>query len=512
MGEDKVKVLIVDDEFIMRQGLRYMIDWETEGYEIVGEAVNGQEALERIKELSPHIVICDVVMPLMDGVDFTVAVHHMYPHIQMIILSGYDNFEYVKQTLMNGVVDYILKPTLTPKELLDVLKKAVDRIPGQHFTNNTGSIDYSEVLKRVLLTRDTEEIPVLATELTASSYIMYAVNISQADECETDYSEALLKRIERSMQDFSGFHYLSTLLHEEQFCILFGYEMSQRGSLRIKLEKLHGQLGLICKSVVSVISRSYMNLDETGRIYQEDLARSGDLPFYFPDKTMFVMDSEKNLLNGNSERLDFSKYNRLLIGEQYRQAADQFLKYNNSLLENHMDVRRMKNQTKNMYQVFLEQIQITDEQRDERFYQFGQKIDHAYKGDDYRLVVEEGFEELITLASAQLAQVDGRMNQITEYIEQHYQEDIKLEDLAEKFGYSYHYLSAYFNQQVKEGFNDYLNRVRINKACKLLQDPSISVAQVSEMVGYLGHSYFCRVFKKYTGSTPTEWRRNSIEK
>ena len=95
----------------------------------MGEAANGKDAMDQIEKLQPQIVISDVVMPLMDGVDFTVAVHHRYPHIQMIILSGYDNFEYVKQTLMQGVVDYILKPTLTPHELLGVLQKAAARIP-----------------------------------------------------------------------------------------------------------------------------------------------------------------------------------------------------------------------------------------------------------------------------------------------------------------------------------------------------------------------------------------------
>ena len=98
----------------------------------MGEAANGKDAMDQIEKLQPQIVLSDVVMPLMDGVDFTVAVHHRYPHIQMIILSGYDNFEYVKQTLMQGVVDYILKPTLTPHELLGVLQKAAARIPGWH--------------------------------------------------------------------------------------------------------------------------------------------------------------------------------------------------------------------------------------------------------------------------------------------------------------------------------------------------------------------------------------------
>lgn len=117
----------------------------------MGEAANGKDAMDQIEKLQPQIVLSDVVMPLMDGVDFTVAVHHRYPHIQMIILSGYDNFEYVKQTLMQGVVDYILKPTLTPHELLGVLQKAAARIPGWHPDHAMTGETAEELLKELLL-------------------------------------------------------------------------------------------------------------------------------------------------------------------------------------------------------------------------------------------------------------------------------------------------------------------------------------------------------------------------
>lgn len=129
-GIEMIKVLIADDEYIMRQGLKYIINWEDEGYEIVGEASNGQEAFALTQELCPHIVICDIVMPVLDGVDFSQLIHENYPNIQLIILSGYDKFEYVKNTLMNGAVDYILKPTLTPDGMRSTLKKASERIPG----------------------------------------------------------------------------------------------------------------------------------------------------------------------------------------------------------------------------------------------------------------------------------------------------------------------------------------------------------------------------------------------
>ena len=125
-----IRVLIVDDEYIMRQGLKYMIHWEQEGYEIVGEATNGNEALRLTEELKPHIIISDIVMSVMDGVAFTEMVHKIYPDIAIIILSGYDKFEYVKKTLTNGAIDYILKPTLNEEELLNVLEKAAQKIPG----------------------------------------------------------------------------------------------------------------------------------------------------------------------------------------------------------------------------------------------------------------------------------------------------------------------------------------------------------------------------------------------
>ena len=130
MNKDYCKVLIVEDEFIMRQGIKHMIEWEKEGFAIVGEATNGEEALKLIDNLKPNIVISDIVMPILNGVDFSRIVQKKYPEVQLIILSSYDNFEYVKDTLLSGAVDYILKPTLTTNQLLVTLNKAVDRIPG----------------------------------------------------------------------------------------------------------------------------------------------------------------------------------------------------------------------------------------------------------------------------------------------------------------------------------------------------------------------------------------------
>ena len=189
-----IKVLIVDDEYIMRQGLKYMIDWEQEGFTICGEATNGNEALRMIEELQPHIVISDIVMPVLDGVDFSELVHKMYPQIQIIILSGYDKFDYVKRTLLNGVVDYILKPTLTRQELINVLHNAMDRLPGYLINDSNKTVSHEHLLERYLLGLDKElDYSLFLDVFNTSQYRVYSVNIKKEGRNGKDISSALYK-------------------------------------------------------------------------------------------------------------------------------------------------------------------------------------------------------------------------------------------------------------------------------------------------------------------------------
>src|SRR4051794_2715242 len=113
---------------LIRQGIKHYINWEQEGFMIVGEASNGREALKLIEATKPHIIITDIVMPIMDGEELTRIVKSKYPDIEIIILSSFGEFDYVRSTFQSGVVDYILKPKLDASALLDVLNKAVSRM------------------------------------------------------------------------------------------------------------------------------------------------------------------------------------------------------------------------------------------------------------------------------------------------------------------------------------------------------------------------------------------------
>ena len=128
---------------------------------------------------------------------------------------------------------------------------------------------------------------------------------------------------------------------------------------------------------------------------------------------------------------------------------------------------------------------------------------------DFLKKLDEILDEIKKAFAENMTGTDRVMNKITKHILEHYMEPLDLDSLAKEFNYNYNYLSSYFNSKNKEGFSGYLNKIRIEKSCEILKKEDIPISDVSSMVGYSDHSYFCRVFKKTTGYTPSVYRRRS---
>ncbi len=169
-------------------------------------------------------------------------------------------------------------------------------------------------------------------------------------------------------------------------------------------------------------------------------------------------------------------------------------------------IQDLKSLTKNAVYHFLDVLDLEEAEQDRYRSELFQAIDGARCLEAYL----EGLEQvrlLLIRLSAGAAPSDQRMEEIVAFIRAHYKEELHLEDIATRFSFNYSYLSAFFNSQMRESFNDYLNRIRIEKACELLHQQNKSIAEISKEVGYSEHSYFCRVFRKVTGKTPSSWRR-----
>lgn len=142
------KVLIVDDEPVIRFGLKASIDWKTEGLDLIGDYPNGEEALRAIQSVQPDILITDIKMPLMDGITLMKHAIERYPHLKVILVSSYNDFEYVREGLRLGAVDYILKPTLEPEDLLQLLRNTIKKIHQEkNIESKLSQIEDSNVLE-----------------------------------------------------------------------------------------------------------------------------------------------------------------------------------------------------------------------------------------------------------------------------------------------------------------------------------------------------------------------------
>ena len=520
-----IKVMIVDDELIMRQGLKYMIDWPAEGFEIVAEAGNGREALELVRTFAPDIVFADVVMPQMDGVKFTHAVHEMYPETAIIILSGYDRFEYVKQTILDGAVDYILKPTLNRQILREALRKAVEKLPEER-RNPEGYVDPNRLLAQLLGEAgrmDESRTNELAARLAdcvcgsfgntpaGAGYRLYAVWTGQwhtrGEETPRGLTELILHRLERecgqsetgrSADDEDCRILAVTALRGNPVVALLGARMGRERQLEAKASELQEGLVALAPGLFGMLGPQFSSLSEIPVLWEREVLPKQELAFYLKEGTLLT-EAEPA---GRPSRFDFAGYSRLLEGRRFAEAITLLKGYLEEAGSCRMDSFGLKNQAKNLIYTFLDYVPQSDEFRQESF----RRINEAASYEAFAGYMEEFYGKLAELTGRDENAPDEKMERILAYLEEHYREELGLEQVADRFHYSYSYLSNCFKEQMHMGFVDYLNRLRIEKACTLLSTTDLSVAQISEAVGYSEHSYFCRVFKKLTGRTPSNWR------
>lgn len=503
-----IDVLIVDDEYIMRQGLRYMISWEEEGFHIVGEASNGQEALTLLETLRPQIVLCDVVMPLMDGIDFVTSVHKLYPSIEILVLSGYDKFDYVRRTLLNGASDYILKPTLNPQVLRQSLQNAVQRLPAavldQH--TDTAVLDGGRMLEQYLLGLDLpKSFDTLRGQLASPCFHLYAVDIALENATRKPLHDILLQKIFRETAAFSQAQTLVFTLQESVACILFCHAHRDL-TVENFAQALSIQLAQLSDQVFALFSAPFRELTQVRTIYQQEMAPYFGLKFYYFHLSLLCTSDILPGCLAKPSQFHIFKITTCIENRQFGQAIELLYQSNRTALQDLASIQDLKSLTKNAIYHFLDVLDLEETEQDRYRNELFQTIDGASCLSAYL----EGLDHvraLLTQLSTSAAPSDQRMEEIVAYIRAHYNEELHLEDIATRFSFNYSYLSAFFNSQMRESFNDYLNRIRIEKACELLHEQSKSIAEISKEVGYSEHSYFCRVFRKVTGKTPSSWRR-----
>ncbi|MCH5348057.1 MAG: response regulator transcription factor [Oscillospiraceae bacterium] len=500
-----IKVLLVDDEPNVRQGVKMMIPWQELGLEVIGEGEDGDDGLSKILELAPDIVIADVKMPGMTGIQMIDAAKKSGFNGKCLILSGYSDFTYAKEAMSLGVKQFILKP-VDEDELIDALKALREEIAGDErnkITMEHGSEYMSEKLLQALLLGDDKVIE--SSELTAYDYDNYTAAIITASENMTaEEKNTVLITIKKRLEDESGadvtapgFSGMTAALFKDK----------SRGKLMEYLSALSKeyseQIFITVGGTVSEmtdIKRSYHEADELfknrfrylhrGIVSAETL--SGDI--YEGSETDEIIDRiyaymEINDIDRLNEALE--RFRASLCGGSY---TAERIKVTCITTVMEIKSRLVKNIGDKKTEQFL---------NDELIDKIGEKT---------------SLFDIIELLKTTLTEISnthfGRttkstMERVVQYIRSNYNSELRLEQLAAIFGYNRAYLGKVFHQYTGENFNNYLDSIRITEAKRLLEMDEYKVYEVAEMVGYTNINYFHNKFKKYVGISPLSYKRQS---
>lgn len=510
------KILIIDDEFIMRQGIKYMTDWEKEGFKIIGQASNGQEAIELIKKEQPHIIISDIVMPQINGIELSQYIQNNYPDISIIILSSYSDFEYVKSSFQNGAIDYILKPTLELDSLLSTLKKAASRI--NNFTLSSSNAQHIEtILKRLILGFNSDiNFNELNEIFIHDNFYLFGIN---AKKLFKDYKERakLITQLVSELEEFfsSKFTkaiYKTIVLDNEIVLCLINLKHENNSKLIYDLQIFSENFSINFPNSFLVLSKFFNSIKEIKYVYDEDFLFLCSQYFFNKESCFYLSHDYTEISNGKS--FNFKSFAELMSSFNITTAFDMLLDYISQVIINKNSTEfELKNILQNCtYNAIsnFETLNIDNFEINSLKHKFFMQIDQAIYAEDLITICKEIRDTFKEFTHTYENTFNSHMiNKIIQYIQLNYAEPLTLTDVSKKFNFNYYYLSSYFSSHNQEGFNEFLNKIRIEKACEFLKK-DISISTVSSMVGYSDQSYFSKVFKKFTGFTPSSYRKSHI--
>ena len=470
-----LRVVLADDENKVILLMQKLIDWEALGYEIAGTANDGLRALELVREKQPHLLITDVRMPGCDGIELIQRAKALQPKLHFIVISGYRKFEYAQNALKYGVEDYLLKP-LKQEELTGILLRLKEKM-GQEaaleFQLKRSGEHQQELLLDALLGTAERGTSFLSAGQANGEYGFhfgsgtYAAAVIRVDvpdaESYQDGYRILLRHALEIVRRESGLlteEFAASLGHAGIAVLLYlrAYHAVEVTQCFTKIRKeIENQRDLFWNVQATVCLGSRRDsLEQAGESMREALWLCRDRLCRPPD------------LNGQ------------MVEDWFRQ-----------VLEACLYGMRQSGETE----------APLEEEMDKRFWHC---TDMAAV---YRLLRQGIQAEIQRLKEAKALREMRPITEAKHYIQQHYQEALRLEDVSTAVGFNATYFSTLFKKETGQNFMDYLTELRISKAKELLCGEELSVQDVAEQVGYRDLKYFSRLFKKLTGVSPSDYKK-----
>lgn len=511
------RILIVDDEFLVRLGLKTTIDWKAHGYQVVGEASNGHEALEMVETLKPDIILADIKMPSMDGLEFIARVKELSGDMSFIILTNYESFQYAKRAMQLGVSQYLLKSEINPEVLLSALEsirqghtenaqrkhgdgwermKYLSRNLSRGQINSTIAPERLEMPEEGLFPKD--------------SYVVlkYFCNISSMTEQSINMlSKTMISLVEA---EYPGLTYCEIIFQMHYYMTMIvpcgGIEeinayFSEKSQLIAR--KIKYYFGSVMRGG---ISENRGSAEIPKMLNQAENARRR---CFFGKEPFIVFDSGFQVSLKEMERVHVSstKLTRMLSEGNF----DELLAYVHqifSVLRAQMNYSNVKHAFFDFLSCAKSHLEKLDENTRQilakRFdYDNWNALTSIDEAEDY---ICDALEMLIQRNSENGSEYSVSVRKSISFIEENYGKNITLQDVADHVSITKNYLSMLFKQETGINFVAYLNRFRIEKAKQLLTTTNMKIYEIADHIGFYSPYYFSKVFKEITRMQCKEYR------
>ena len=509
-----IKVFLVEDEFAIREGIRRTVNWEKEGFVLCGEAGDGEMAYPLILKEKPEILITDIRMPFMDGLELCRLVKEALPSVRILILSGYDDFSYAQEAIRIGVEEYLLKP-LSEEMLLTKLRAVAEKIREEQASERAieqYQIEREEIryLERQQFFRDIVDGKVtvqqslskgkeLGVEITSA---WYGVVLVQIREKEEHYAPG-----GRSAREEEMLAFLRELRERLPFLLLYEHT-DGAGCLIVKAD-----------SEEEILARQETVIGEL----QAEAQNHRDAIYFIAtgcpvDRLRDIRQSYREAVKMFAERYVYDESRVFRYGEKKAPAAVFGENGRSGINFRNLDAGRISQKYITNFMRGGSAAE-TDDFVADFFAGMGEEADKVIGGSEAAGSRAQTYEESKRCLKEILDKVTELRNQTAErkynrlirdaqaYIEKNYASgDISLQSVAASVGVSPNHFSSIFRQETGETFIDFLTHIRMEHAKELLLCTPMRTAEIGFEVGYNDPHYFSYAFRKVAGMSPREFR------
>lgn len=524
-----IQVLIVDDEEIIRRGIRNKIAKLNGNYEVIGEASDGEEALVKAMTLCPDVIITDIKMPKLDGLMLIEKIAKQLQNTLFIIVSGYQDFSYAQKALKLGVCDYLLKP-IDNAEFQALLDRLMDRfqLRERHgelirsLKNQTGDAVYQQKNHDFMnLMRDDssavatvgrygfnseEPVRVCVVKIKTAGEIFAAPNAALACVACANLFEQVLS-VETECFAFHNFD-----ITDRFYCLIFG-DYEEKRIVEWTQQAISKTLAAVDTHLCAYIGKPVENILHVQLAFAS-ASRVADQSAVYINRQLLT-DADYLAIEGNEYALSPAEKKQLeaaLMQGDYASAQTIVRNIFQTLAERKIVRAKIDAVLVELFGILISVLKA------QKLYGtsdlVNKDIDLLIASCD---LMEDIKNSLLkhalyiceTVKRNETESGKNIINKIVAYIEDRYFTNIKLGDVADEYFINTSYLSQLFLQETSKNFKQFLCEVRINNAKELLENTTLPVSQIAELVGYNDRSYFSNVFTKFVGLTPAQYRKEN---